>query len=188
MSFSIFDAILFIHAKSTKTPISLPLGMITTRGMSYEFAPLASDFGITEKSLQVRSEFDALLLDHASVCGAKVFHPYKATSIAFSSTSSASSPLGRPTSVTWLHTSCAPTNQCTGIMSFDYLIDASGRAGIMSTKYLKNRRFNANLKNIAMWGYWTGVGTYAQETAAEGAPWFEALTGMFCFASSVYIS
>ena len=162
--------------------------MITTRGMSYEFAPLASDFGITEKSLQVRSEFDALLLDHASVCGAKVFHPYKATSIAFSSTSSASSPLGRPTSVTWLHTSCASTNECTGIMSFDYLIDASGRAGIMSTKYLKNRRFNANLKNIAMWGYWTGVGTYAQETAAEGAPWFEALTGMFCFASSVYIS
>jgi hypothetical protein len=36
----------------------------------------------------------------------------------------------------------------TGKIMFDYLVDASGRNGVMSTKYLKNRKFNAALKNI----------------------------------------
>jgi flavine halogenase len=43
--------------------------------------------------------------------------------------------------------------------------------------YLKNRHFNASLKNIAIWGYWKDVGTYGVGTEREGAPWFEALTG-----------
>lgn len=38
----------------------------------------------------------------------------------------------------------------TGTISFDYLIDASGRAGILSTKYLKNRKFNESLKCAAL--------------------------------------
>jgi hypothetical protein len=57
------------------------------------------------------------------------------------------------------------------------MIDASGRAGILSTSYLKNRHFNASLKNIAMWGYWKNVGCYGIGMSREGAPWFEALTG-----------
>jgi 2-polyprenyl-6-methoxyphenol hydroxylase-like FAD-dependent oxidoreductase len=42
-------------------------------------------------------------------------------------------------------------------IDFDHLIDASGRAGIMSTRYLKNRRFHDNFKNVAIWGYWEGT-------------------------------
>lgn len=49
----------------------------------------------------------------------------------------------------------------------------------MSTQYLKNRHFNASLKNVAAWGYWRDVGTYGVGTARHGAPWFEALTGGF---------
>ncbi|TFY60324.1 hypothetical protein EVG20_g7463 [Dentipellis fragilis] len=127
----------------------------------------------------VRSEFDEILLNHAASCGARVFQSTKVTSISFSPASGASD-LGRPTSATWIHTppdeSVSCEGLCTGTIEFDYLIDASGRAGIMSTKYLKNRRFNDSLKNVAMWGYWADTGIYAKGSAAEGAPWFEALT------------
>jgi hypothetical protein len=64
-----------------------------------------------------------------------------------------------------------------GTTTFDYLIDATGRAGIMSTKYLKNRHFNVSLKNVAVWGYWVDVDSYGVGTKRQGAPWFEALTG-----------
>lgn len=69
------------------------------------------------------------------------------------------------------------TSSITGTTSFDYLIDATGRAGIMSTKYLKNRHFNVSLKNVAIWGYWVDVGSYGVGTKRQGAPWFEALIG-----------
>jgi flavine halogenase len=62
-------------------------------------------------------------------------------------------------------------------ITFDYLVDASGRLGVMSTKYLKNRQMNNSLKNIACWGYWTNAGMYNPGTYRENAPWFESLTG-----------
>lgn len=69
-----------------------------------------------------------------------------------------------------------PTDH-SGEISFDFLVDATGRAGLMSDRYMKNRHYNESLRNIALWGYWTGVGTYGLGTEREGAPWFEALTG-----------
>ena len=65
-----------------------------------------------------------------------------------------------------------------GTITFKYLVDATGRAGLMSTKYLKNRKFAESLKNIAVWGYWTEVGSYGVGSTRAGAPWFEALTGI----------
>lgn len=76
-----------------------------------------------------------------------------------------------------MHTSEGPVQ---GTTAFTHVIDASGRAGLMSTRYLRNRRFNASLKNIAVWGYWKEVGSYGQGTQRSGAPWFEALTGKTC--------
>jgi flavine halogenase len=77
-----------------------------------------------------------------------------------------------------------------GTTTFDYLIDATGRAGIMSTKYLKNRHFNVSLKNVAIWGYWNNVDSYGVGTNRQGAPWFEALTGkiLHCYCTNVGIS
>lgn len=65
-----------------------------------------------------------------------------------------------------------------GVIKFDYIADASGRMGIMSTKYLKNRHFNQGLKNVASWGYWRGAGRYGVGTPQEGVPYFEALSGL----------
>ena len=67
----------------------------------------------------------------------------------------------------------------TGTISFDYLIDATGRSGITAQKYLKHQKVNTNLRNVACWAYWKGTGIYALGTSGHNAPWFEALTGMF---------
>ena len=50
---------------------------------------------------------------------------------------------------------------------FDYLIDASGRAGLVSTRYLRNRRFHQSFKNVAIWGYWEQAERLAE--SADGA-------------------
>ena len=64
-----------------------------------------------------------------------------------------------------------------GEIAFDYVVDASGRIGILSTKYMNNRRYNQGLKNIANWGYWEGCNKYAPVTKRENSPFFEALRG-----------
>ncbi|KAG6906982.1 Flavin-dependent halogenase armH1 [Tephrocybe rancida] len=111
----------------------------------------------------IRSEFDELLLRHASDSGAQVFEGLKVTDIKFSGE--------RPVSAVYE----AEGGKIREI-SFDYLVDASGRTGIMSTKYLRNRRFNKSLRNMAFWGYWRGGGRYSPGTNRENAPWFEAFT------------
>ncbi|KAF5345340.1 hypothetical protein D9758_008428 [Tetrapyrgos nigripes] len=139
-----------------------------------------------------RAEFDLLLLNHSRICGASVYERTKVTSVSFSDDDRS-----KPVSVTYSHVPppaplsppASPTlgrdekeasipepQALTGTMTFDYLIDASGRAGILSTRYHKNRHFNASLKNIAIWGYWRCVGTYGMDTPRQGSPWFEALT------------
>ncbi|KAG5335751.1 hypothetical protein C0989_000463 [Termitomyces sp. Mn162] len=145
----------------------------------------------------VRSEFDQLLMNHARASGAAVYERTKVTDVSFSSTDPT-----KPVSVTWSHTptpsvslSTAPwapltsflgkimsplmpkSPVITGTTTFNYLIDATGRAGLLSTKYLKNRHYNASLKNLAVWAYWKGTNLYGAGTARQGSPWFEALTG-----------
>lgn len=114
--------------------------------------------------LQVRSEFDDLLLRHAAKCGVTVFQETKVTEIQFSGS--------RPISATWNR-----INSEQGHISFDYLLDASGRNGIMSVKYLKSRCFSQSLKNVAHWGYWEGTKKYMPGTTRENAVWIEALNG-----------
>ncbi|KAF9268721.1 FAD/NAD(P)-binding domain-containing protein [Marasmius fiardii PR-910] len=122
----------------------------------------------------VRSEFDELLLKHARSCGASVFEQTRITSLTFAKDDPA-----RPVSAAWTYSPSSDTienpKEISGTIDFDYLLDASGRAGIMSTKYLKNRHFNQSLKNIAVWGYWRSVGSYGGGTTRAGAPYFEAL-------------
>ncbi|KIY50298.1 FAD/NAD(P)-binding domain-containing protein [Fistulina hepatica ATCC 64428] len=116
----------------------------------------------------IRSEFDKLLLDHAHDCGASVYESTRVDAISFSETQP-----DKPVSATWTHS--ANGSVIAGETMFDYLVDASGRAGIISTKYMNNRHFNESLRNIAIWAYWRDVGTYGVGTSREGAPWFEAL-------------
>ncbi len=50
----------------------------------------------------------------------------------------------------------------------------------MSSRYLKNRRFNESLKNVAMWAYWQDTDLYAPDWKPEagGAVYLEALLGI----------
>ena len=60
---------------------------------------------------------------------------------------------------------CAPT--ATGTIYFDYLVDTTGSMGLMSQRYLKNRKFNKSLNNVACWGYWVGCERYEPSTHCE---------------------
>ena len=127
----------------------------------------------------VRSEADDLTFRHAGKSGAKIFDGVKIESIEFDENSGINVPadskvgnLGRPVSASWKR-----KDGTTGSIGFKYFVDASGRAGIMSTKYLKNRKYNQGLKNVASWGYWKGTNQYAMGTKRQNQPYFEALTG-----------
>lgn len=97
-------------------------------------------------SFQVdRAVFDQLLLAHARTEGVQVFEGHEVTSIGWID--------GRCRRADW---SLCDGN-ASGAIRFDYLVDASGRAGLVSTRYEKNRRYNSVFKNIAIWGYWEGV-------------------------------
>ncbi|KAL7941562.1 hypothetical protein V8C42DRAFT_334931 [Trichoderma barbatum] len=118
----------------------------------------------------VRSEADELLFKHAAECGVKTFDETKVASIEFAPATSDAQSIGRPVSATWTR-----KDGSSGTVSFDYIVDASGRAGLISTKYLKNRSYNQGLKNVASWGYWKNGGVHGVGTHKEGAPYFEAL-------------
>jgi flavin-dependent dehydrogenase len=122
-----------------------------------DFAPLRYPYSFQV----VRSEFDHLLLEHAKSQGVKVFEGREIRNLGFDGE--------RLRSATW---SQVVGGSDTGEISFDYLIDASGRGGVIAMHYLKNRRYHNAFQNVAIWGYWTGAGrmSFAPEGAiANGA-------------------
>ncbi|HLX59307.1 MAG TPA: NAD(P)/FAD-dependent oxidoreductase, partial [Ktedonobacteraceae bacterium] len=137
-----------------------------------DFAPLRYPY-----SFQVdRAEFDHLLLEHAKSQGVKVFEGTEIRSLSFDG--------NRPRSAAWSQAILAdPQSESdnsvadshyisvgggeTGEISFEYLVDASGRAGVMAMHYLKNRHYHNAFQNVAIWGYWTG--TRRMSFAPEGA-------------------
>ncbi|PWY66753.1 FAD/NAD(P)-binding domain-containing protein [Aspergillus heteromorphus CBS 117.55] len=153
-------------------------GFVQKTGAAFKFVPDArvdeyTDFlaagGAGNHAWNViRAEADDLLFRHAGDSGAKAFDGVKVTEIQFAA--SPDEP-GRPISASW-----ARKGGSTGDIAFEYLVDASGRAGLVSTQYMKNRHFNPGLKNVATWGYWTGIRTYEKGTPRENAPYFEGLT------------
>jgi flavin-dependent dehydrogenase len=108
------------------------------------FEPLPHPYGFQV----LRSEFDQLLLEHARSQGANVLEGVQVRELSFED--------GRPRRATWEQTL---NGRSSGDISFDYLIDASGRSGLMAVRYLKNRRYHEAFQNVALWGYWTGAGT-----------------------------
>lgn len=126
----------------------------------------------------IRSEADDMMFKHAAKCGVETFDGVRVNSIAFEPPkngatvpgSDAPHP-GKPVSAAWTR----KADGSSGTIKFDYLVDASGRAGLISNKYLKNRKTNKGLKNIANWGYYKNYGIYAKGTRREEQPLFEAL-------------
>ncbi|KAF5131118.1 Flavine halogenase aclH [Metarhizium anisopliae] len=129
----------------------------------------------------IRSEFDDLLFKHAGTCGARILSETRVDTIQFESVANGLKPdmnrklednlnPGRPVSATWVR-----KDGTSGSITCKYLVDASGRQGILSTKYLKNRKFNDNFRNAAIWAYWKSDNVYGPGTHMEGSPYFEAL-------------
>jgi flavin-dependent dehydrogenase len=121
---------------------------------SFNFGQLK---GTQKYSYQVRrADFDKLLLEHAKDQGVKVFEGIEVKEIAFNGE--------HPQSAIYSQTS---GNSNTGEISFDFVFDASGRSGIMATRYLKNRQQNKVFQNVAVWGYWKDASKLTK--APEGA-------------------
>ncbi|MEV5385833.1 NAD(P)/FAD-dependent oxidoreductase [Streptomyces sp. NPDC052721] len=128
-------------------------GFVRKDGAYFEWGPENWDLnfdhltGSGGYSYQViRSEFDHMLLNNAAELGVNVRQGVKVTELEFNE--------GRPVKARWAATG---DRSLTGEISFDFLVDASGRAGLMATKYLKNRHYQEAFKNIAVWSYWRGV-------------------------------
>ncbi|HEX7240685.1 MAG TPA: NAD(P)/FAD-dependent oxidoreductase [Longimicrobiaceae bacterium] len=104
--------------------------------------------GTYRSSFQVkRDEFDQLLLEHAKSQGVKVHEGVTVRSLAFDG--------DRPVRASWQRLVAGEAAR--GEISFDYLVDASGRSGVMANRYLHSRRHNEAFQNLAVWGYWKGV-------------------------------
>ncbi|KAM0810163.1 putative Tryptophan 2-halogenase [Seiridium cardinale] len=123
----------------------------------------------------VRSEADEILFRHAAKCGAQTFEGIKVTGVEFSTANGTADDdsfgVGRPVAASW----SKKEDGTSGTIKFDYIVDASGRVGLLSTKYLKNRTYNMALKNVANWAYYKGAGLYGEGTKRADAPFFEAL-------------
>lgn len=105
-----------------------------------DFGELSGNY---QYSYQVeRAQFDDLLLKHARNQGATVFEGVMVQELEFAE--------GRPYRARY----CKVNEADTQTIDFDYLIDASGRFGLMSNRYKKDRIFHDTFKNIAIWGYW----------------------------------
>ncbi|KAJ7239188.1 hypothetical protein B0H12DRAFT_1136355 [Mycena haematopus] len=94
-----------------------------------------------------------------------IFDEHKVTSLQFSTEDS-----DRPVAAEWSNKAGDK-----GIIKFDYLMDASGRYGLLSDKYHNDRKVTQSLKNFAVWGYWKGNYKYGKGTDREGAPFAESL-------------
>jgi flavin-dependent dehydrogenase len=109
--------------------------------------------------VKTRADFDDILFRHAGESGASIHDGVRITEIEFSTENPK-----QPIAAEW------KSEHESGEIKFSWLVDASGRNGIMSTRYLKTRKFNQSLKNIACWAYWEGAGMYGKGTRRENAP------------------
>ncbi|KAG1850803.1 putative halogenase [Suillus subalutaceus] len=149
---SVRSFLAFIDAEESVKNYGFTLKVWIVFNVSEYIRRCNTDFVALNPKQCVRSEFDDLLFRHASKSGANFEGE-------------------RPVSANWRNTSTG----IEGRISFSYLVDASGRNGIMSTKYLKNRRYNQALNNVACWGYWDGTESYMPGTTRQNAIFVQAL-------------
>jgi flavin-dependent dehydrogenase len=100
-------------------------------------------FGGNVRAWQVdRADFDQVLLEHAASQGAEVCQGALAKAVTFDG--------DRAVGAEWVHEGRRRDGQ------FDFVIDASGRAGLLSARHFKDRQPNEVFRNVAIWGYYQG--------------------------------
>ncbi|MFC4589601.1 NAD(P)/FAD-dependent oxidoreductase [Sphaerisporangium corydalis] len=114
----------------------------------------AKTFGPKVRSWQVdRADFDKVLLDHAAEQGAEVIEGAQVKRVHFDE--------GRAHAADWTYRGTTATED------FDFLVDASGRAGVLSVRHLHDRRPHDIFRNVAIWGYYQG-GALLPDTPGGG--------------------
>ena len=94
-----------------------------------------------------RADFDQFLLEHARSQGVNAFEGVEVSEIRFEG--------DRPVAAAWrVKAPRSGHRRQEGEIRFDYLIDASGRNGVLSNQHLRNRRYHTVFQNVALWGYW----------------------------------
>jgi flavin-dependent dehydrogenase len=100
-------------------------------------------FGEDIRSWQVdRGDFDQVLLEHAAEQGAEVVQGAVVKGIDFDG-----------------DRAVAARAICDGeprTLGFDFVVDASGRTGVLAARQFKNRRQHDVFRNVAIWGYYQG--------------------------------
>ncbi|MFF8848214.1 NAD(P)/FAD-dependent oxidoreductase [Streptomyces sp. NPDC015127] len=126
-------------------------------------------FGPEVHTWQVdRAQFDQLLLEHAREQGVEVVENATARAVRFDDE--------RPAAVDWIRGGQAGGGSTAS--GFDYLIDASGRTGLLSAQHYHNRRQHEIFKNVATWGYWR-IGDTLPATPEGGLNCISTPTGWY---------
>lgn len=91
-----------------------------------------------------RAEYDEILLRNATKQGAEVIEGVLVRSIEFDGDRPIAAQVGRVKDLadTWR-------------VKFRYLVDATGRSGLLAQQHFQIRRPHDTFQNIAIWGYWT---------------------------------
>ncbi|MFI0446961.1 NAD(P)/FAD-dependent oxidoreductase [Actinomadura sp. 6N118] len=90
-----------------------------------------------------RAEFDHELLRNAADQGAKIVEGATVKRVIFEGE--------RPVAVEWVHRD-DPEN--VRVAEFDFLVDASGRTGVLTKGHFDNRQQHDVFQNVATWAYW----------------------------------
>ena len=125
-----------------------------------------SVFGRGLYSWQVEREtFDKVLLDHARDSGVKVQEGAAVRRVRFDG--------DRPVGVDW-----RADTDAEGYDACDFVVDASGRAGVVGRQVGLRRRDHEVFRNVAIWGYWTGA-TLLPDTPEGGLDAVSSPTGWY---------
>lgn len=90
-----------------------------------------------------RATFDKILLDNAREQGAVVIEQAAVQDVEFDGE--------RPVAVLWKGQDGVQRR-----LAYDWVIDASGRAGVLAVQKLRDREHHKVFQNVAAWGYWKG--------------------------------
>lgn len=141
-------------------------GYQVKRGISFQWGPENWTMSFAEigarasHSWQVpRADFDELLLRHAQELGVDVREGVTVKDIEFRDE--------RPVGAHWTRSGSSATETAEGRIGFDYLVDASGRFGLLA-RHLSNRRYHDAFRNVAAWAYWTGAKSAGGPSGSTG--------------------
>ncbi|WP_051943830.1 NAD(P)/FAD-dependent oxidoreductase [Streptacidiphilus rugosus] len=136
-----------VHEKVAARGYTVKRGVLLRWGAEQDWAVNWQEmFGEDIRSWQVdRADFDKVLLDHAAELGAQVRQGAQVRAIRFEGE--------RAVAAEWTSDQDPGRTRTT---EFDFLVDASGRAGLLSTRYLHNRHSHEVFRNVAIWAYYQG--------------------------------